>query len=294
MPNHITNRIKIQADAGRIKEILSAVQDDKIGISSLDFNKIIPMPESLDITEGSQTEKGLKMYRDFLAASKVFSAAAPENQEAAKKHLEKYLRMQENDPETWDLGEKAYNNIVNYGHQSWYNWCISNWGTKWGSYGYDNFPDYDGGDEIRFLTAWSAPHPILKKLSEMFPDVTINHKWADEDIGLNCGEHVYVDGKITDEYFPDYGVDSYNFAAEVLEEDLAERGLYLNQSGDKYVYADDEEYELIELLETEMLFLLMKTACLKCRTLLLVIMYLSSQQRTQRVLFQQPRKPSLY
>lgn len=254
MPNHVTNRLKIQADGDKIKEILSALQDDEAGIGSLDFNKIILMPEALNIIDGSQTEKGLKMFHGFLLASKTHSDAGLEHQEAMEKHLAKYQKMRENDPETWELGKKAYNNIVNYGHQSWYNWSIANWGTKWNSYGYKNFPKYNGGDEIRFLTAWSAPHPILKKLSEMFPDVTVKHKWADEDIGANCGERTYFGGEIVDEYYPDYGVSSYDFAAEVLEEDLAERGLFLNQSGDKYVYVDDEEYELIELLDKPMLF----------------------------------------
>ena len=49
--------------------------------------------------------------------------------------------------------------------------------------------DYQDGDALNFLTAWSAPHPVMEKLAEMFPDVGIEHEWADEDIGYsNCTE----------------------------------------------------------------------------------------------------------
>ena len=32
---------------------------------------------------------------------------------------------------------------------------------------------------ISFQTAWSAPHPVIEKTVEMFPDVQIMHRWAD-------------------------------------------------------------------------------------------------------------------
>ena len=86
-----------------------------------------------------------------------------------------------------------------------YNWCISNWGTKWNSYGYESIENPDDSDTISFLTAWSAPHPVLEKLTAMFPSVTIEHEWADEDIGYNCGRRTYYDGERTEEYYPNCG-----------------------------------------------------------------------------------------
>lgn len=61
-------------------------------------------------------------------------------------------------------------------------WSVANWGTKWNAYGYDEYTDYSGCDELTFKTAWSVPHPILKKLSELFPNISFKHQWADEDI----------------------------------------------------------------------------------------------------------------
>lgn len=76
-----------------------------------------------------------------------------------------------------------------YGKNNWYDWSIKNWGTKWNAY--EGSEMYNG---ISFLTAWSAPFPILLKLSEMFSDVTITHYFADEDMGYNCGKFVYKKG----------------------------------------------------------------------------------------------------
>lgn len=47
MPNNITNIIKIDAADSRIKQILEEIKDDEIGIGSIDFNKIIPMPDNI-------------------------------------------------------------------------------------------------------------------------------------------------------------------------------------------------------------------------------------------------------
>lgn len=38
---------------------------------SIDFNKVIPMPGSLNIETSSRTDQGLKAYRDFIEAYTV-------------------------------------------------------------------------------------------------------------------------------------------------------------------------------------------------------------------------------
>ena len=57
MPNHIMNRLRLSGDRNRIDELLESVKGDK---TVLDFNKIIPMPKSLDIESGFRTNSGLK------------------------------------------------------------------------------------------------------------------------------------------------------------------------------------------------------------------------------------------
>lgn len=66
MPNHIINTIRLTGDREKISELLESVKDNRFGIGSLDFNKVIPMPESLQIETSSSMERGLKAYKEFV------------------------------------------------------------------------------------------------------------------------------------------------------------------------------------------------------------------------------------
>jgi len=203
MPNHITNRIKLFGDESNIRRLMEAVKNDKYGIGTLDFEKIIPMPDNI--------------YRGPLGKAEM------------------------------EL----------YGENNWYDWSIANRGTKWGAYGYEKGVDYsENGNSLRFLTAWSAPHPVIEKLAQMYPTVKIEHEWADEDIGSNCGRRIYYDGERVEEYYPEYGKESLEFAASVMDVQLEEDyGLYLNASETGYIRIEyDDDYELIDLFNKPALF----------------------------------------
>ena len=48
MPNHITNVLSFEdIPYEEVKEILEAIKNDEFGIGSIDFNKIIPMPDNI-------------------------------------------------------------------------------------------------------------------------------------------------------------------------------------------------------------------------------------------------------
>ena len=59
MPNWVQNNIKFSGDTAEIKKMLEAIKNDEISFGSIDFNKIIPMQESLNIECGSITNKGI-------------------------------------------------------------------------------------------------------------------------------------------------------------------------------------------------------------------------------------------
>ena len=48
MPNHITNIVAVSGDESRVQSMLKAIQIDEYGLGSVDFNKIIPMPDDVD------------------------------------------------------------------------------------------------------------------------------------------------------------------------------------------------------------------------------------------------------
>ena len=234
MPNHVQNIVRLQGDEKRVQEILEAVKSDQYGLGSVDFEKIIPMPSPLHIECGSKTDRGLNAYRDFLKSEA----------ESEREYLDQKPTIT---PEEWELGKQAYENIREYGAPTWYEWSVAHWGTKWNAYGMSENAGEGQSNELRFQTAWSAPRPILEKLARMYPRITFEHEWADEDIGVNCGRHIYQGGERVEEYYPEGDVQSTEFALSVWDYDASDLSLTLNAAGTKYINMEMEEYELIEL-----------------------------------------------
>lgn len=257
MPNHVTNVLTLRGEPEQIRAMLGAIQYDDLGIGSVDFNKIIPMPESLNIEAGSQTSTGLKAYQDFIEVYTLGGTIHQNNLENIPRKSEDVFLQQRSDirPEEWELGKAAWNNIRLYGAPTWYEWCNRNWGTKWNSYGYDGMVGgYPSGNTLRFQTAWSAPHPVMEKLAEMFPNVEIEHEWADEDIGHNCGRYRYQNGVRIEEWFPETNREAIDLGCELMGLEPLDYGLALNAAGTGYVNLEDDEYEKIELFGKTVLF----------------------------------------
>ncbi len=169
MPNHVENRIEFNGGDKQIREMLEAIKNDEYGLGTIDFNKILPMPESLNIEAGSRTDRGLKAYKDFIEVCLL-----DRKETDVQKILENITQNDEDvflsqrtdiERDEWEFGKTAWQNIQKYGSPTWYEWCINNWGTKWNAYGYDKYTDYSGCDDFGFQTACSAPHHVLKKLS---------------------------------------------------------------------------------------------------------------------------------
>lgn len=256
MPNHVVNQISLQGDPEKIRLLLEAVKSDELGVGTMDFNKVIPMPESLNIEAGSRTDRGLKAYRDFVEIYTLAGTMNMDKLDAIPVESENVFLQQRKDikEDEWELGKAAWNNIRQYGAPTWYEWAIHHWGTKWNAYGYEDGEDYSGEDKLSFQTAWSAPHPVLERLSEMFPDIEMEHEWADEDIGQNCGRYSYQGGERIEEYFPESEKEAIEFACRMWEYDPADMDLCLNAEGTGYINVENEEYQQIELLGKPALF----------------------------------------
>ena len=250
MPNHVQNILDFYAEGERLKQILTEIQDDEYGMGSIDFNKIIPMPESLNIESGSKTDKGYKMVLKMLEQLMPIQAvlnnpdsnkAAVEKAEIQKAALQqKYESMSDEEKETFALGKQYYDNIQKYGAGDWYHWSIANWDTKWNAYNFS-------GDEtgVIFQTAWSASHNIIRTISEKYPEVRISHRWADEDLGNNLGEREYLGGEITYENIPNpCSKEAYDMAFEIWEYEPEELGFTLNADGTEYIELPEEDNRL--------------------------------------------------
>jgi hypothetical protein len=258
MPNHVANHIKFIGEPERIKEVLEAIKNDEVGIGSIDFNKIIPMPDGLEIEAGSKTDRGLKAYKDFVAVL-TFDGANKDidllNIPEEKENI--FLEQRKDiDKEDWKLGRQAYKNILQHGAPTWYEWSISNWGTKWNAYSCSKFEETSEECNKIFLnTAWSAPHPILNKLASMYPDLEIEHEWADEDFGQNLGRRTFKNGENIELYIPETDKEAYEFALKVQGfESMEVAGRTLNASETNYIPIWFEDYDVVEFREKKMLY----------------------------------------
>lgn len=123
--------------------------------------------------------------------------------------------------ELWDTEESAITEerrnafIKKYGSADWYNWCISNWGTKWDCC--EGF--WDGGNEdpnyalLNFETAWSPPLGVYFELMEQ--GFTVEAYYYEP--GMQFAGH-WENG--VDDWYEDWG--NADGAEKTLPEDLNE------------------------------------------------------------------------
>lgn len=234
MPNHVTNILEFDCGPVEFRRLAESLRSSSLEpLGQVDFNRLIPMPASLDIEAGSRGETGYREYREFMEASE---GKTPDERKALE---QTYLDRFSEDPEIWELGKQYYENVEKYGCPNWYDWCVSNWNTKWNAY--QCVPVAASDRRLEFLTAWSCVPAIVKAISEKAPQIRIGYAWADENIGYNVGKIVVMDGKLLEENIPEGGSkEAYEMAAEILSEDLSDLGFRLTEDGSTYEYAEEE------------------------------------------------------
>lgn len=268
MPNWVTNKVEIRAhNQEELQQVLKAIQRDGDVLGSFDFNKLIPMPESLDVTDGSITDEAISAITShlsrllsanpsdpnladdfrkyYLAAIRIKNSSYfhPGYQHLSQKEI--YQLAEKNNMTSEDLialGKKYLDNQINYGAHTWHKWRNQNWGTKWelseGSV-------FDEENTLSFDTAWSAPEPILIALSEKFPTIEFSHRWADEDLGQNVGHQVYLNGDITYMDLPEPGsAQAYEMAFDVMDTTPQEQWLRFDSHTQTYEYDESLETAL--------------------------------------------------
>ena len=87
----------------------------------------------------------------------------------------------------YEQGRVYVDNYHKYGAIDWYDWCCANWGTKWNACDVSVKRSGMLKCTIIFDTAWSMPESIIKTLVAMYPDLSFDGEYADEDLGANCG-----------------------------------------------------------------------------------------------------------
>lgn len=258
MPNWVINEMIVEGKADSVNKLFAYIKpdenDEKYEADDvIDFNKIKPMPKSLDITEGSITTQALAavltainpITKDF-GEEKVTGDKFVEIMNAVRKTVSEYeyqkieryyVTAAEIDKKLISEGRKYLDNILTYGATTWYGWRLDNWGTKWEASGQERVNE----NTIRFQTAWSTPAPLIKTLSELFPDVKITMNYADEDIGSNTGVITAKNGKVSETAFDTRSKEAMDMVVKLWDINLKERGYVYDKKQGKYIYAGNED-----------------------------------------------------
>ena len=200
MPNNISNRVVVTANSNEeIKEFLLAIKGDKKidgEYPFIDFNKIIPMPMVLRDTEASsRTDDAIYYYLVKTNQTEMVSSILRFPQSYT---MDRFADRNEKElNELLEIGKKYVEIFKECGAKDWYDWSCANWGTKWNAY--DTY--LETLDEysviLSFQTAWCGVPKIIQKLTEMFPTIIFDYKYADEDMGYNCGEGYGENGEFS-------------------------------------------------------------------------------------------------
>lgn len=205
MPNWTWNKITCKKNIG--DKILTKTEDGY----SFNFNKLIPMPESLKMSAGSIEDKAVASY--FLSLDELEKVKVKEQLLKSKlpfygSYWNKYQRdindyinnpdklkeerktfnggAEDGDKDIKDLnelGKKYIDNINNHGYSQWYDWCNEKWGTKW-NVDDEVEVDYDSSTEkyeICFNTAWNPPYGIIEEYSKLCGDNEFDWEYMNDD-----------------------------------------------------------------------------------------------------------------
>jgi hypothetical protein len=115
---------------------------------------------------------------------------------------------------------------------NWYDWRISNWGTKW-DLGEETQPVFEPTRiGLGFDTAWSPNCDFWTTFSENYPSLRISHKYYEEGMGF-IGQAFYEGGAMFDN------------CQDITEEMLVRAGGVLDKNGD--IDWDKSDINLFEI-----------------------------------------------
>jgi hypothetical protein len=161
------------------------------GNSLFDFNKLIPMPKPLAVERGTKSVVALLCARNEGLSE---WAQYPWVQEAGIKTLADLCSHSRWDfDEMVKFGSQLLKNEECYGAQTWYEWRVQHWGSKWPAY--DAAFSTDKAGVLHFYTAWSPAFGVYECLAKYLPNHTIVIE-AFEPLNDECATIVLKDGEM--------------------------------------------------------------------------------------------------
>ena len=186
MPNYVSNTVTFDPkDVEKVKRLVVSEARE------FDFERIIPMPESLKICSGSSTWDA----DELIKGNPVSEERDPDEGEEplpSKFYDPPYDYHPKTLPELRVFARLIQLNRERYKFPDWYDWSYANWGTKWNA-----CEPYWSDNVVHFDTAWSDPEPIFIQLSKLL-GITFTVECEEESLAF-CSITTYSpDGKETE------------------------------------------------------------------------------------------------
>lgn len=195
-----------------VQVVLDAIKGEDAGSTTdLDFNKLIPYP--VEFRKMDDAAREYRVHLDALLQEKKKTCPCCQSEcwPLARK-CDKCGTELTVDPA---LQEKLDVLKSEYGVASdtpWpkdgfnsggYEWCISNWGTKWNAC---EVMVEDGTERRRvmhFETAWAPPIPVMVALAQKFPEYRFKIRYYEGGVGFQ-GNVVFEHGEVVENMHGDY------------------------------------------------------------------------------------------
>ena len=239
MPNWTRNKI-IVGSKDKLNVLVKdhCPLDRESGYPEMDFNTIKRMPEEMNIEYGSRSNDGIKLALarknpdvDFYGSKEdkltplnfedlqsVMSEHAwlGGGEPLTKEQFESFkAKYKEDFAKVEELGEKCIYNVEKFGSMNWYEWSLSNWGTKWNA---TNTNINEEECSISFDTAWDPAIPAIIEISKKHPKIPMVAIWGDEQTGAKVGFMMLTNGRIDHSgAFKDFSPDAYQMAFKVWD-----------------------------------------------------------------------------
>lgn len=198
MPNHVANEIILKRG-----------------------HKVNPFTRSISPNSLVSIEDFKRDATDFMESN------FPDNEEIRRNFdFNKIIQM----PDFIFKGNIGAEEQAKYQNRNWYEWSIENWGTKWNAYDTfkygeanidkiteENINEENNQISFTFNTAWSAPLPVYKQMSFLYPHILFDIHFADEDYGSNVGHLTLEAGELITVSYPEpFSDEAYTLAKYLL------------------------------------------------------------------------------
>jgi hypothetical protein len=209
MPNWCYNNMSVHGDRESLEKLTTAItRKDDDGNEFHDLTVLFPVPEELQIKSV-------------------------------------WFSTESTDPEYLELSKKYEANKEKYGFQTWYDWSIANWGTKWSprieEWEISHYND-ESTINANYDTAWSPADGLIREVSRQFPTLLFSVTSDEEGGSFACCE-AYKNGELVAGFglsLPDDEAMPEDLRVRRQEIDKAMEGDY---DSDEYIRAWDDHHD---------------------------------------------------